>query len=210
MTLRVPGHVASRSARLGLLATLLAGGSLAAHRGPAPSTGVVSSLSAHPPAHRGLVLQPTDGRARVRVELGLDAAQPLRVYPSEGPSIGVRRVGATNAPSMHLEDGAIFYVGVQQGVDALLFAARAGVEELLVVRGPGADIAYDLDLPKGYGLRRSAVPGLVEIRDASATARLRLWVTRAWDAARREVPVELVIEGKTRVRLALREDAVTM
>jgi MYXO-CTERM domain-containing protein len=143
----------------------------------------------------------------LRAELGRAASDPIRVVASPGVAVSVRRRAASPAAG-HLVSGAVVYEDVQPGVDSLTFSTGGGVEELVVARRAGASIAYDLDLPPGYHLHRSAVPGLVEIRDGHATARLRLRVKRAWDAGGRDVPVEPIVEGAGRVRVAVDEARV--
>jgi hypothetical protein len=154
-----------------------------------------------------------DGPARARIapglraELGAGASEPLRIVATPGGAVAVRRRGASRSVG-RLEGGSVVYEGVQPGVDAIVFSTHEGIEELVVAKHAGASIAYDLELPPGYRIHRSAVPGLVEIRDATSAARLRLWVKRAWDAQGHEVHVEPIVEGQSRVRVALDEAQV--
>jgi hypothetical protein len=145
--------------------------------------------------------------ASLRVELGADARAPFRVVVSPGGAIGVRRGASWPAPG-HLENGEVVYEGIASGVDARVFATRGGVEELLIVRAPQATLGYALDLPRGWTLARSAVPGLVEARDERRAARVRLWMRRAWDASGRDVPIAPEVEG-ARVRVRLDASQVT-
>jgi hypothetical protein len=145
----------------------------------------------------GLVARSPGGA--LRVELGADAASPTRVVASPGGAVSVRRVGASPGP-VRLDRGAAVIEDAPADVTSLVFATARGVEELAIVDRPGARVAYDLELPAGWAAVRAAVPGLVEVRDAKRTARLRLWASRAWDAAGRDVPVEPVVEGGRRVR----------
>jgi WD40 repeat protein len=80
-----------------------------------------------------------------------------------------------------------------RGVDELLWAAQEGVEQLLVVRGPGAVAAEKLRLPPGY--RAAARGGIVELQDGRGVARGRVRADGAWDAAGRSVQVHPTLEG---------------
>lgn len=151
---------------------------------------------------------PTRADASLRAELGTTAADPMRIVATPGGAVGVRRRGVRPSPG-HIEGGAVVYEGIQPGVNTVLFSTRGGVEELVIAETPGVTIAYDLDLPRGFSLHRAAAPGLVEVRDARSSARLRLWVKRAWDAGGREIPVEPIVEGRARVRVALDEARVS-
>jgi hypothetical protein len=139
----------------------------------------------------------------VTVELLDDGTGALRVGPSDrARRVLVRRVGGTGARAA-IEGRAARVRDTVPGMDAVFFAREHGVEELLVVRDPHVEVAYDFDLPAGGRLRASqGTPGLVEVCDAAGTPWLRLSVGRAWDARGPTRPPEPIVEGN-RLRLAL-------
>ena len=114
-----------------------------------------------------------------------------------------RRPGAGAAA--FIDGDAVVIPDAGQGIQALFFAQHRGVEELLVVREPRAEILYDFDLPPGFKLHRArAVPGLVEVRDPAGVPWIRMVARKGWDATGHEVAVDPVIEG-ARVRIAIAE-----
>jgi MYXO-CTERM domain-containing protein len=90
----------------------------------------------------------------------------------------------------------LLYQGAWEGADALVMSTQYGVEDLIVVHEPEAVVGYALDLPPNWhALAPHGIDGLVEIRDASNVARVRMWARGAWDAEGRPVPWSVRVDG---------------
>ena len=138
------------------------------------------------------------------VELPASAHGWMRAHLTGGGSIRVRRVGARSAPARRAGDTVTYDQGVD-GVDSVVFATERGVEELLIAEREHAELTYEFELPRSWSLFGiSETVGIVEVRDASHRALLRLRAERAWGADGREVPIQLVVNGAN-VRLSLGE-----
>ncbi len=149
-------------------------------------------------------------RPEVSLELPADgiSSDLFTIREARGGRLAARRIGL-GASRGRKEGDAIVYGEGTSDTDARVFPTAHGVEDLWVARGPGSEPGYDLELPRGWCAVQVALPGLVEIRDTSGNARLRVWMKRAWDAAGREVPVEPKVVGCSRVRAAFEERHVT-
>lgn len=135
-----------------------------------------------------------DRGAATRAELGARSDDALRVATTGAGALSVRRQGA-GAREAVLEDGVVLYPGAFPGADALVVAKDHGVEELVIARGPEAEIVYRVDVPPAWRLRSSTGVGLVEVRDESGVARLRIRAHRAWDADGADVPLDVSVSG---------------
>ncbi|MEP7125633.1 MAG: kelch repeat-containing protein [Byssovorax sp.] len=124
----------------------------------------------------------------------------------ESRRVGVRRVAASAATG-RIEAGALVYDAAAKGIDAVWLARGDDAEELLVVRGGAAAIAYDLELPEGSTLiAPPGFPGLVEVRDARGEAWLRMAADAAWDARGRAIAITARVTG-SRVSIEVPDDA---
>lgn len=112
----------------------------------------------------------------------------------EDTPIEVRRLNGQPPREARTIDGALALTGVSQGVDARVFARPDGVEDLLVVHEPGAELGYEVDLPQGWRLTRDAEQ-VVELVDPYGSPRLKVVAARAWDATGARVSVSLRVRG---------------
>lgn len=128
----------------------------------------------------------------------------MELRSGRGDVVRVRRRGGLSAPARP-HSGAVIYEDAADGTGAALFTLPHAIEELVVVREPGAQLAYDIETPPGFRLRLAAQRA-VEIVDASGTPRVRMTAYQAWDARGAEISVQLRVDGSG-VELSIPPDA---
>jgi hypothetical protein len=124
------------------------------------------------------------------VSLPSSASEPFEVA-IPGGKLRVTHAGARTVRG-RMQEGAVVYEGIEDGVDLVAFATASGVEELVRVDSASRRIAYTVDLAQGWRLHTPReIPGLVEVRDERDVSRVRLRAAAAWDMAGHEIPVEV-------------------
>jgi WD40 repeat protein len=147
---------------------------------------------------KGRTWRIADVEHALRLELAEEDASVMRLS-GDGFAVTARRAHSGRR-SADVEGDSVVVRG-KSGIEAALFAVEHGVEDLEIVEGATARLAYDFELPLGFRLRAPpSYPGLVEMLDARGVARLRVWARKGWDADGNEVAVMPIVEG-ARVRI---------
>jgi hypothetical protein len=114
--------------------------------------------------------------------------------PGGSAEVGVRRAGATASPGRAVGP-SVTYENAAAGLDARVFAAGGGLEDLVLVRAPDARLTYEFQLPEGWSLAPGERADEVEIRNARGLAALRLSAPICWTDAAESRALSLRIEG---------------
>lgn len=114
-----------------------------------------------------------------------------------GEHIVVRRLGCDAATGI-VETRDRLVIARTQGADAFFFSTELGVEELVLLHDATETMAYELELPSGWSLRRAqGHRPIVEVLDARGVPWARMVAERAWDGLGREIELRIAVDGAT-------------
>jgi hypothetical protein len=115
--------------------------------------------------------------------------------PSQGASVRLHRAHASGGQAVS-HGRTLVYSDASAGVDSIVLATASAIEELVVVSSDTAQVAYDVQLPHGWGMRQgNGNPNIVEFLDGTGAPRLRMKADKAWDGTGEEATLAVSIEG---------------
>lgn len=131
----------------------------------------------------------------------IESDQPMRLRTTGAGELGVRRIGVTHAPAQ-LKRGAVVLANSGAAYDAMMVTGERGIHDLLLPKQSGVELGYEIELPERWTLHSGSVgvEPLVEARDGSGVARLRLRVREGIGASGEQIGVQARI-ARNRITL---------